>query len=209
MTDVLLVEDRPDMAEWMRGVVMEAMPEAVITLADTLRQARTQLPAQEWSLLLADIGLPDGSGLNLVKEARQLKPALPVVVVTVFDDDDNLFAALKAGASGYLIKSQPRELLVQQLMLMRTGQPPLSPSMARRLLEHFHAQGQADDAVALTQREREILAAIARGMRNREVAEALHLSPLTVATYIRDLYTKLDISNRAQAVREAQKRGLG
>ncbi|SRR5690554_680052 len=206
---ILIVEDLADTQLWLTTLAQSVFPSANIVLADSLQQARAQLKKQAWSILLVDIGLPDGSGIDLIADAVKKLPNVAVIVTTIYDDDDNLFQALAAGATGYLLKSQPQAYLAKQLELMKEGHPPMSSTIAKRLINYFQQDKETEDKeIALTQRETEVLTAIAKGMRNREVAHSLGLSLHTVNTYIRDLYSKLNISNRAQAALMAQRRGL-
>lgn len=209
---VLILEDLPDTQAWLSAIVREVLPDAAVTLAATLRQARAVLRAQPWHFMLVDLGLPDGSGIELLHEARRAVPAIPAIVTTIYDDDDNLFNALAAGAAGYLLKSQSRQVLARQLQLQRQGQPPISPAIARRLMQHFQgaARALAQDAPfePLTEREQQVLALLAQGLRTREAAAHLGLAESTVTTYIRAIYEKLGVSNRAEAARVAQRMGI-
>lgn len=208
---ILIIEDLPNTQLWLKNLTLRVFPDSIITLAGSLHQARNELIKQPWNILLVDLGLPDGSGLDIIQEAKLQLPAAAIVVTTIYDDDDNLFKALSAGATGYLLKSQPEKYLVQQLELINEGHPPISSAIARRLIGFFQQQkmiNPPETTITLTQRETDVLTAIAKGMRNREVAEALGLSLHTVSTYVRDLYSKLSICNRAQAALIAQQRGL-
>lgn len=209
--NVLILEDRPDTAEWLMNLVHTLLPHASVTVARSLQEAFAVLPQHMWHWMLIDLGLPDGSGIEFIAHARQKRPNAQIVVTTVFDDDDNLFGALAAGANGYLLKSQPQAQLEQQLRMLLEGHPPMSPSIARKVIAHFHfptSTPALTPQVDLTSRETEVLQAIARGMINREVAHAMGLSTQTVSTYIRNIYDKLDVHNRAQATREAVRRGI-
>lgn len=208
---VLLLEDLPDTQSWLSGIVLEVNPEARITVAGTVAEALEALPTRCWGLMLIDLGLPDGSGVAFLRALRAPLPGVPAIVTTIYDDDDNLFGALAAGASGYLLKSQPRALLVQQLALQRRGHVPISPSIARRLMAHFRQVSRGAGSLQeteLTPREIEVLELIAQGLRTREVAAQLGLTEYTVTTYIRELYDKLGVGNRAEAARAAARLGL-
>jgi len=162
-------------------------------------------------LALVDLGLPDGSGLDLIGKIRQRCPATPVVVVTVHDDDEHLFAALAAGAEGYLLKEQSDDMLVMQLRLWAEGQPPLSPRMATRILSHFRevpTRNSTKEFVTLTPRETDVLACIGRGLRVHEAAQHLGIAESTVTSYVKSIYEKLNINSRAEAALEATRRGL-
>jgi DNA-binding NarL/FixJ family response regulator len=138
------------------------------------------------------------------------------VVVTIYDDDDHLFPALQAGAFGYLLKEQPREALVAQLVRISQGEPPLSPPIARRVLAYFATAAgqrlamvkQIESEVRLTERETEVLQRVAKGYTLPEIAVQFGLSRHTIADHIKQIYRKLNVSSRAEAALEAARRGL-
>lgn len=206
---VLLLEDQPHTMEWLVELVQTVYPNNELYLAKTLKEAFSLFPQQKWAFMLVDLGLPDGSGIQFIEHVKQEQSDCQIIVTTIFDDDDNLFGALAAGANGYLLKSQPKENLQLRLEQMKNGTPPISPSIARRIIAHFHTANTAPKSTAeLTERETEVLQAIAKGLINREVAELLGLTTQTVSTYIRNIYDKLNVHNRAQATIKAVSLGL-
>lgn len=205
---VLIVEDIAETRRWLTEIVEEAFPGALITTADTLRLARSLLDHPH-DLALIDLGLPDGSGLDLLRQIRGGGSPTLCVVTTVMGDDASVVGALSAGAQGYLLKENPAAILVHQLRQIHMGLPALSPSIARRIMEHFSLTGpSAPPEHGLTERETEVLALISRGMRNAEVGRALGLADTTVASYIKSVYRKLGISSRAEAAWHATRMGL-
>lgn len=210
---ILIVEDQPNSQAWLQTLVERVYENAVCELAASIKEARDKLAQRHWQLVLVDVGLPDGSGVSLVNEMSRQWPEVPAIVTTIFDDDETLFQALAAGARGYLLKGQPEASLVQQLQQWRGGQPPISAPIARRVLAYFHKHpprpvDETSAQIVLTPREHDVLKAIGRGLRTREVAEHLGLTDQTVATYVRNLYSKLNIRSRSQATLEAVRRGL-
>lgn len=207
----LLVEDQPTTRDWMMQVLRSAFPDLVIDTAGTLRAAHAWLDTQAGDLWLAviDLGLPDGSGIDIVRRLANERPESLPIVATIYDDDAHLFDAIAAGARGYVLKDEEADLLVRYLQRIERGEPPLSPSIALRMLDHFRAPSQkpADDA-GLSPRETEVLALLARGLTVAEAARRLGLQPQTVASYVKVIYQKLCVSSRAEATREAVKRGL-
>ena len=141
MKNILLLEDLPEIRAWLKALVLQVFPNA-----QHLRSARACTTRSNWSsaikfdLALIDLGLPDGSGVDVVAALRESQPEAQSVVVTIHDDDDHLFPALQAGAFGYLLKEQARELITEQLQRISQGEPPLSPSIARRVIAYFAAQ---------------------------------------------------------------------
>ncbi|MDK8874203.1 MULTISPECIES: response regulator [Rhodobacterales] len=209
MTKILIVEDLSETRRWLSEIVSAAFEESEIHEAASMRAGIAQAAARDYDVALIDLGLPDGSGLDVLRNLRLLRPQTVCVVTTVMGDDASIVGALSAGAQGYLLKEQPQDLLVRQLKQMAEGIPALSPSVARRIMEHFKRTGPAAPEDDLTGREREVLGLIGRGLRNGEVAESLGISENTVAGYIKDIYRKLGISSRAEASWHAARLGLG
>jgi DNA-binding NarL/FixJ family response regulator len=216
---VLIVEDLPDTRDWLCDVVREAMPEVEVTALGRLDDARRWLAAlpdiarDGLALALVDLGLPDGSGIDLVRELADRFPKTVPVVATVYDDDSYLFDAIAAGAQGYVLKDQDADVLVHRLRRIEDGEPMLSPSIARRMMAHFRRSAAPTTMAkegdgALTPRELEVLALLGRGSRVPEAARRLGLTEHTVSTYVKIIYRKLRISSRAEAALEASRRGL-
>lgn len=207
---VLILEDLAETRRWLSGIVQEAFPGCTITEASSLREGLAAARDGGHDLALIDLALPDGSGLDVVRALRRHDPEALVVVATVMGDDSSIIAAISAGAHGYLLKDSPADLFVTQLTQLRSGYPALSPSVARLMMQHFATTAFVpdEDAGLLTPRESEVLSLVARGLRNSEVAEKLNLTPHTVAGYIKSVYAKLGISNRAEAARRAARLGL-
>lgn len=211
MQSILIVEDLEETRNWLAGIVRAAFGACAVQEASCVRTGMAQLAAQTFDLALIDLGLPDGSGLKIVRELRGQQPEAFSVVTTVMGDDTSIIKALAAGATGYLLKESSTEVLIRQLTLLAEGIPPLSPSVARRIMGHFRLTGPvaAGDDVHLTEREREVLFLIGRGLSNREVAVMLKLSEGTIGSYIKGIYRKLGICSRAEAAWCAARFGLG
>jgi DNA-binding NarL/FixJ family response regulator len=209
MTEVLIVEDLKETRTWLAEIARAAFPDCQVVEASSVREAIVRLDATRVDIALIDLGLPDGSGLDVLRRLRHDQPQATCIVTTVMGDDASIVGALSAGAQGYLLKEQPRKLLVRQLTDTVQGVPALSPSVARRIMEHFRRTGPNTEETTLTARERDVLGLVGRGLRNSEVAQALQLSDHTVAGYIKSIYRKLDISSRAEASWHAARLGLG
>jgi len=209
MNRVLVVEDVAETRRWLAEIVRAAFPTSEIREVDSMRAGLAAVAGTDFDLALIDLGLPDGSGLEVLRNLRLLCPHTVGVVTTVMGDDAHIVAALSAGAQGYLLKEQPAAQLTRQLVQLTEGVLALSPSIARRIMEHFRLTGpvSSDDGV-LTTREREVLALISRGLRNIDVARSLSIAESTVASHIKAIYRKLDISTRAEASWHASRLGL-
>jgi DNA-binding NarL/FixJ family response regulator len=212
MKNILLLEDLPEIRTWLKALVMQVFPNAQIVECARVHDAQAQVSAQKFDLALIDLGLPDGSGVDVVSALRESQPEALSVIVTIHDDDDHLFPALQAGAYGYILKEQSRELITEQLQRISQGEPPLSPSIARKVIAYFAAQNKpqanALPHVSLTERESEVLLRVAKGFTLPEIGVQLGLSRHTIADYVKQIYRKLNVSSRAEAALEAQRLGL-
>jgi DNA-binding NarL/FixJ family response regulator len=213
MKNILLLEDLPEIRAWMRKLVLQVFPDAVISESARVGDAMALVATQKFDLALVDLGLPDGSGVDVVTKLRDLQPEAQCVIVTIHDDDEHLFPALQAGAFGYILKEQARELITEQLQRISQGEPPLSPSIARRVMAYFteKAKPQASNPIPnvnLTERESEVLLRVAKGYTLPEIGVQLGLSRHTIADYVKQIYRKLNVSSRAEAALEAQRLGL-
>jgi len=212
MKNILLLEDLPEIRTWLKALVMQVFPNAQIVECARVHDAQAQVSAQKFDLALIDLGLPDGSGVDVVSALRESQPEALSVIVTIHDDDDHLFPALQAGAYGYILKEQSRELITEQLQRISQGEPPLSPSIARKVIAYFAAQAKpqanALPHVQLTERESEVLLRVAKGFTLPEIGVQLGLSRHTIADYVKQIYRKLNVSSRAEAALEAQRLGL-
>ncbi|MET0261708.1 MAG: response regulator transcription factor [Rariglobus sp.] len=209
MRRVLVVEDVYEARLWLSEIARAAFPTCEVEEADTLRRGLDLCASRTYDLALIDLGLPDGSGLGVVRALRAANALTLSVVTTVMGDDVHIVTALSAGAQGYLLKDQPQELLIRQLTQVAEGIPALSPPVARRIMDHFRMTGPCESVDArLTPRELEVLGLIARGLRITDAACALGLAEGTVASHIKSIYRKLGISSRAEAALHANRLGL-
>lgn len=212
----LVVEDLDEPRRWLAELLPQALAGVLaVDCAPDLATARGLIARHRYGLALVDWGLPDGDGGELISQLQREHPQTVVVVATIHDDDAHVFPALRAGASGYILKSQPAEVVKAQLRRIELDEPALSPSIAARVLRHFRSDGPSGVStvaptppVQLTDREVDVLRLIAKGYKASEVAQLLTLSSHTVTGYVRDIYRKLGISSRAEATLEAARRGL-
>lgn len=224
MQDILIIEDIPETGVWLCGLIRTVFPHAEIQLCQT-RQATLQILAtpRHWGLVLLDIHLPDGEGLSLIPALLDNSPDAHIVISTIFDDEQHILTALQLGAKGYLLKESSDAVFIQKLRGILTGDPPLSPSIARKILRHFnHPDPLLEETklcrnapaprlpheAHLSPRETDVLVLVAKGYSRKEVARLLDLSSNTVSSYVRDIYQKLGISSRAEAAMEACRMGL-
>ncbi len=204
-----LVEDDPSICAVVRELLSAALGDryALCGVATTLAEGRALLRESSVELLLLDLGLPDGSGLDLLRELSTARPALSVLVLTIFDDDAHVFEALRAGAVGYLLKDELMDRLPMALDELRSGGAPMSPSIARRVLRSFAQPVEPLERV-LSEREREVVELLAVGATYNEIGRGLSISANTVRTHIRSLYEKLHVASRTEAAMKATRLGL-
>ncbi|MGJ3700838.1 response regulator [Variovorax sp. AFSI2.2] len=216
----LVVEDDPAMRERLGRVLsMLGCDEPQIAWADSIATAKNMLEARSFGIALVDIGLPDGSGVELIGWMQATHPKVPAVVISAWRTEEIIFAALRAGAIGYLLKERDDLELSIALRSTEQGGAPIDPAIARHILGWLAAQQPplpavvAADApaplpVALTPRERKILELVAQGLSNRDMAESLSISRLTVECHTKNIYRKLAVTSRTEAVYQARRHGL-
>ncbi|MEW5770986.1 MAG: response regulator transcription factor [Pseudomonadota bacterium] len=203
-----ILEDLPESQAWLGQALRDSFPGIAVDAAYSLKEARGKLASAEMpDIALIDLGLPDGSGVELIEFIQRRSPATLCVVTSIYHDDGHIFPALRAGARGYLLKDQPVAAIVAALTGIAAGQPPLSPAIARRMLAFFQPVQHLPDP-DLTERETEVLRLIAKGMTQVETARLLGISQHTVSGYVKELYRKLNVSSRAEAALLARDMGL-
>lgn len=214
---VLLLEDMPSIRTCLAELIAMEPGLKLHAAAATCAEARDALAQGKPDVLVADLGLPDGNGVDVIREARDRFPDIEVMVLSVFEDEENVVRALEAGATGYLLKEQADGIGEAILALVR-GESMINSRVARFLLKRFNkpgkaavASGPADrdgDCPPLSDREYDVLNCIAKGYSYGEIAEVLELSMNTIRTHIRNIYRKLSVCSRSEAVFEAANRGL-
>lgn len=209
MRNALILEDVPATARWLEQRLKAALGQDIQTrIFHTLAAARAGM-AGETDLSILDLGLPDGSGLELIADLQAQNPCVRILVATIYDDDQHIFNALKTGICGYLLKDQHDSDIEKALQGMMQGIPAISPAIARRMMAHFSQPAPPPEpGASLSPRETDVLILIGKGLNIAEAAQALGLSVHTVRGYVKDVYRKLDITSRAEAGLKASSMGL-
>lgn len=226
---VLVVEDDTQMREFFTASVSRCAGLQLVGAVGSVAEARAWLDddANMVDVLLTDLGLPDGSGLEVIRHARLRHPECEPLVISMFGDEDNVLASIEAGALGYIHKDATPDDIAHSILEMKAGASPISPMIARRVLSKYlslqsnqplalMARAQAaikNEAIAdeknlLSGREQEVLALIARGFSYAEIARLKAVSVHTVQTHIKSLYSKLAVHSKSEAVFEATRMGL-
>jgi len=212
MVDVLVVEDEPRTRERLASII-EAHPGLrLLAQAGSLHEARKALAAGLPDVVLLDLGLPDGSGLSLLDELRTKHPRAGTLVISVLGDESSVLRAIERGAGGYLLKDADDAGVVAAIDQLLAGGAPLSPSIAVHLMRRLQSPPRASKAeiqdIGLNGRELELLKLFAKGLSYEEVGQLMGLKYNTTTSYAKELYRKLQVHSRAEAVFEAQQLGL-
>ena len=218
-TSVVICEDQPQILKNQLKILQESQEIEVIGTALSGEATLELLEKKQPDVLLQDLGLPRMSGIDVTREVKRRWPSVEVLIFTIFDEEEKVIAAVKAGASGYLLKGATSDKIVEAIREVRAGGSVIQPNLARRLLKHFHVPEEPLPEPAkpllpepsgrpLTQREIDILRLIAKGLSNAEAARVLSLSRATVRTHLEHIYEKLEVTNRVEAVTEGLRKGI-
>jgi DNA-binding NarL/FixJ family response regulator len=195
------VEDNAGIRRFLEQVINETPEHQCVCVCESGEDALERLPKAGADVVLMDIHLPDRSGIECTARLQTLLPQVPVIMLTVYADTDSIFKALEAGARGYLLKRTPPPQLFQAIHEVLQGGAPMTPEIARKVIESFKQSRQPPNPEAdLSRREQEILELLARGYGNKEIAARLSISFDTVRTHLKRIYDKLHVRGRAGAV---------
>jgi DNA-binding NarL/FixJ family response regulator len=203
----VLVEDDPATRAYLLDALQRCTALQPVYFADSVAGGLAALQKHHPKLLLVDLGLPDGEGTQLIAHAARMLPRPEVLVISSLGDESHVVRALEAGASGYLLKDESPEAIGQAALKVLDGEAPISPAIAVHLLKRFRPMQEPVNN-PLSDREVDILKLIAKGLRHDEVADTLGLKYSTVVSYVRDIYRKLSVHSRTEALFEARQLGL-
>lgn len=213
---VAILEDEPHMRRLFESAVQSDPGLQLAFSAQTVREAKRLAQNNAAQVYLVDLGLPDADGREFIRWVSANQPDASVMVVTVFGDDEHIVSSFAAGAVGYLLKDATASEIAQRVAELVAGGSPISPSVARRLLQHFLQRSSLHPRPAsavllehpLSEREHEVLRLIEKGLTYEEIAQSLGITWHTVTGYLRRVYRKLQVNSRGEAVFEARQRGL-
>lgn len=205
---LLIADDSPDFREGLRGM-LDALPDMTVAAEATTGEAAISLAARlQPDVILMDLQMPECNGIEATRRIVATSPHTGILVLTMHEDDDSVFAALRAGARGYILKGAPKADVLRAIWAVAAGEAIFSPAIARRLMGFFAAPRTAALFPELTDREREVLALIAQARSNTEIARLLSLSLKTVQNHVSNICNKLQLADRTQAVIRAREAGL-
>lgn len=207
---VLIADDHTLYREGVRTMLLSAPGIEVVGEAADGDQVIAQAERLQPDIILMDIKMPGVNGVEATRRILNTSPHIGILIVTMFDDDDSVFAAMRAGARGYLLKDADLDELVRAISAVHRGEAIFSPAIARRMAQYFatRSEGANQAFPELTEREREILTLMAQGRTNEEIATRLVLSLKTVRNHVSNIFTKLQVSDRVQAILRARESGF-
>jgi DNA-binding NarL/FixJ family response regulator len=219
---IIIVEDEPEFRRRFAQIIDSEPTMRLAGVAANKREAQALIDREDFDVMLIDLGLPDGTGIDLIRNVSQRKPDVDIMVVTVFGDEQHVVSSIEAGATGYILKDSTPADVISCIRLLRAGGSPVSPVVARSVLRAIRSRmggaGAANTSAParsanaennpLSARETEILQLLAKGMSFNEIGEILGISPHTVTAHIKKIYRKLAVHSRGEAVYEASQMGL-
>lgn len=219
---IAMVEDDPEFSDALKAAVGSAVDMCMAGHAESRAAGLALLDGPPASVLLVDLGLPDGSGVDVIDAAVRKWPGCGIMVSTTFGDETHVVRSIEAGAVGYLLKDSSPARMLGEIRSLASGGSPISPIIARQLLSRFRAgpspspslspppspSRPVDEGCLLSAREKEVLELITKGYTANEVAELMSLSPFTVRSFVRRIYSKLNVTSKAEAIFEARAQGL-
>ncbi len=215
---VALVDDDLDFQMAVADALAMASDVTLQSVAGTMADGLIMLNGSQVDVLIVDLGLPDGSGIEIIKAAHEKWPECNLMVSTTFGDELHVMQSLEAGATGYILKDSDPVNLINEIKSLHSGGSPISPLIARKILTHFCSDAKkttaqdvsalASSPVSLSKREQEVLEYITKGFSSNEIASLLEVSPHTILTFVRRIYTKLKVTSKTEAIYEARNQGL-
>lgn len=207
---ILIVDDHPVVRQGVRSILANHPDIQIVGEADSAPSLFAAIDSTPPDIVLLDIRMPGQNGIEITQQLKRQRPNLKVILLTTYDEDEFLFGAIRAGADGYLLKSASHQVLASSIRQVAQGEKLLSPALVDKMMRQF--QEMANEKMrmdsGLTDQELQVLRMVASGSTNKEIADKLYWSEVTVKRKTQDIFAKLDVANRAQAVAEATKRGL-
>jgi len=207
-TRVAIVEDHEKTREYLAALFGGSDGIELVGVFGNGQDALQGLTDSAPDVFIVDLNLPDMSGIDVIRVMREKLPRLEILVLTIHENREHLFLALQAGATGYLVKGTSSAEIINAVAMLMAGGAPMSPVVARYVIEEFQDVKGARESSALTKREREVLQGVASGLSEKKLADTLSLSPHTIHTHIKKIYRKLQVNSRAEAVLKARNKGI-
>lgn len=204
-TDIIIVEDNQVFRDSLQSVISKAIGKTCNHIFSSGEDALMEMERMELvpDIILLDIGLPGKDGISLIPYLRKLSPSSKIIILTVYDDDENIFNAICAGATGYLLKDQSPEDIINSIDEVFNGGASVNPHIAKRVLNMFRDQNRAGVDYGLSEREKEILKLLVEGLSKKQISGKIFLSHHTIDSHIRNIYAKLEVHSKGSAITKA------
>lgn len=202
-----IVEDLKEIREGMESLLSQDARFEVLASYSNAESAAVELPAWQPDIVIMDINLPGMNGIECIRKVKSQCPKTQFIMFTIYEDDEKVFEALLAGASGYLLKKTSLEKMCDALVELSEGGSPMSTQIARKVINRLRSNESAGNLEVLSPRENEVLQFLAKGLLYKEIADRLSISPSTVRQHIHNIYDKLHVQNRAEAINKVYGRG--
>lgn len=201
---VSLIEDIPDIRHGLERIISGADGFLLLSSYDNAEDAVRMLPEIQPDIVIADIQLPGMSGIDCIRRVKAVCPSIQFMMFTIYEDSEQVFEALEAGANGYLLKQTRQDRILEAIRELHEGGAPMSAGIARRVVGSFRkAPSQTGSVDVLSARENEVLQLLAKGLLYKEIGERLHISTGTVRQHIHKIYSKLQVQNKTEAINKA------
>lgn len=199
MISICIIEDIPEIQKGLKSVIDQDARFMIQNCFITAEEAIKKLPYLKPDIVITDINLPHKSGIDCIKSVKSLIPATQFIMFTIYEDNETVFDALKAGANGYILKNTAPEKIIEAILEIYEGGSPMSPKIARKVLNSF-AEKPEQEMDTLSFREKEVLELLSKGFLYKEVAEKMFITISTVKTHINHIYEKLQVHNKTEAI---------
>lgn len=207
MITICIIEDIIDIQKGLQEIIESDARFNLLRCFNNAEDALIELPELEPAVVLTDINLPGKTGIDCVHEIKAVFPEMQFIMFTIYEDNDQVFEALKAGASGYILKNTAPEKIIESLIELHEGGSPMSPKIARKVLSTFNAPTPGNDVKDLiSKREQEVLELLSKGFLYKEIADKLNISISTVKRHLNSIYSKLQVQNKVEAVNKLYRR---
>lgn len=199
MITICIIEDILEIQNGLKSIIESNPNFQLLKCFDTAEDAISQLPQLQPNIVITDINLPVKSGIECVAEIKHHNPEIQFIMFTIYEDNDQVFEALKAGASGYILKNTSPEKIIESLVELHDGGSPMSPKIARKVLNTFNTNSTSVDEL-ISPREKEVLELLSKGFLYKEIADKLNISMSTVKRHLNHIYQKLQVQNKTEAI---------
>jgi RNA polymerase sigma factor (sigma-70 family) len=206
MISICIIEDIPEIQKGLQSIIDIDNRFCLLKCFSNAEDAISELPQLVPNIVIADINLPGQSGIECVHKVKEIVPAIQFIMFTIYEDNDQVFEAIKAGANGYILKNTPPEKIIESLIDLSEGGSPMTPKIARKVIANMQKNEASTIIEELTQRENEVLQLLSKGFLYKEIADKLSIATSTVKRHLSHIYQKLQVQNKTEAINKMYSR---